>query len=955
MNWNVLSAIFKRNFASYFSSPTGYVFICVFVVLSSLATFWSPDFFSSNLANLDQLSKYMPFILLVYIPAITMSLWAEERKEGTDELLLTIPASDMDVVLGKYLSAVAIFSVSLLFSAFSIYLIFLWGLGFPDVGLFVGTYIGYWFIGVAMLAVGMIASFLTRNLTVAFILGMLLNFPLAVAGVADAVVRDPYVANAVRRWSAAEQLQDFERGVISLSAMSYFLLVAAVAVYLSVVLIGRRHWRGGADGNSMLGHYIARVLALVAIAVGVNVFFSYHDWVRADVTEDRLTTLSADTKRLIREVADDDEVHAIKIDAYVSPQVPAEYVETKLNLLSTLDEMASLSGGKIQVEEHIIETFSDEAQTAQETFGIEPREVSVRRQGKRTQEEIFLGFAVTSGLDKVVVPFVDRGVPIEYELIRSIVTVSQQKRLKLGIVRTDVPLFGGGFTMMGPPQGESELVRELRKQYDVVEIDPSSPISETMDVMLAVQPSSLGFQEMEHFVDAVKSGIPTAIFEDPLPVTYQAPGTTEPRQPVGGFMGMGGQQQPKGDINLLWNALGVELVDGGASVIWQDYNPEPKAQLMAKPEFIFIDRSLAAQEQGTSQPFNEENAISSGMRQLLFLFAGAWNKERRSKLNYEELCSTGDLTGTVSVPAAKSALPYWANSPAYEQRIGPSRRASQKEYKVAVYVHGKRPLDDRSLSELQAELDSSDSTAENGASESAGSESDADEGGSSAEDEPTGDEVPQGPEQPELKAVLVADIDWAAPTIFQLREIGASDDFDVNWKFQNVTFLLNTLDFLAGEEDFIEIRKRERSHRLLTKIEAATSDATAKALEEQSTYTKEVQDEIDGARRDFQDELEEMRPRWENMSPRDRAIQEQVFRDVAQRRLDAQIAAKERERDKQILQIQRKLDLQIRTEQDWWKMLALVLPPIPPLLLAFFVFFHRRRGEQEGVARTRLR
>lgn len=182
-------AVAKRNFVGYFSNPTGYVFLCMFVALSSFAAFWPHEFFAANLANLDQLNIFLPYIMLVFIPAITMSIWSEERRQGTDELLLTLPAGDFDIVIGKYLAAAAIFTASLLFSQIANFTVLVsLALGDIDLGLFCATYLGYWLTGLAMLAVGMVASFLTKNLTIGFILGLIFNLPLVFMKWADVII-----------------------------------------------------------------------------------------------------------------------------------------------------------------------------------------------------------------------------------------------------------------------------------------------------------------------------------------------------------------------------------------------------------------------------------------------------------------------------------------------------------------------------------------------------------------------------------------------------------------------------------------------------------------------------------------------------------------------------------------------------------------------------------------------
>jgi len=919
MKWHVLDAVFKRNFVAYFSNPTGYVFICVFVLLGSLAAFWPPEFFNSNLANLDQLNRYLPFILLVFVPAITMSVWADERRQGTDELLLTIPASDWEVVFGKYLATVGIYTVALLFSCICNVIILLrWGT--PDGGLFLANYLGYWFVGLAMLAIGMVASFLTSNLTVAFILGLALNAPLVMADQAGAVM-GPKLAERLRGWSLAEHFSDFGRGVLSLSSIAYFLGIVAVCLYVTMVLIGRRHWTGRRDGPQIGLHFVARTLGLAAAAIGAVLVCRSVD-VRADLSEERISSLAPDTRKLLANLDTD---RPISITAYVSPTVPEDYTQTRLNLLNMLRQFQRLAGGKVKVDVIPTEPKTDAAALASQQFGIEPVTVLSRVRGTYRDEEIFLGCAVTSGLEKVVVPFFDKGTPVEYELIRSVCTAAQQKRKRLGVLTTDAELFGGFDMMSGQQRPRQPLVDELEKQYDVVQVDPSAPITEKYDVLLAVQPSALGPEQIGNLVASVSAGQPIAIFEDPLPVLMQnVPGTSQPRRGPGGPMAMFQPQgQPKGDINLLWQALGVRLSAGAGRpamgqvgsapyVVWQDYNPHPKLELPG--EFVFIDADMS-QGSAAAGGFSQAEVITSGLQEVLFPFPGALSKDDSADVKWTPLVRTGVRSGTIEV----------------EQVMG--NRGDMRQLRVF-----EKPGKEAMVLAVAIERKASRAAAV--------------EGDAAAK---------PAAETATIRAVVVADIDMLDGRIFGLRN---RPDEVFGLDFDNVTFALNLLDSLAGDDRFLEIRKRKPRHRTLERIEDTVAAAREQADGERQEFIRkfdEAEREANAAMQKEVGEFEKKIKEMETAGDADpqaamQAVQQLASRQrLAQRRLDTKIEQLKRTRDSEVEAVERQLGAKVRQEQDRQKWLAVLLPPIPPLVVAFFVYFRRRALEREGVSKARLR
>ena len=529
--------------------------------------------------------------------------------------------------------------------------------------------------------------------------------------------------------------------------------------------------------------------------------------------------------------------YPIQIFAYVSENVPQNYVETKLNLLSTLSELKAAAGDKLDLDVRTIDPLSSDATQAEQQFGIRPQPVEGRSRGARTPEDIFLAVAVTCGLDKVVIPFFDRGLPVEYELVRSIATVSQQKRKKIGVLTTDAKLYGG-FDMQSMSSTRNEMIiDELQKQYDVVQVDPTSPIQDQYDVLLAVQPSSLGPAQMGHFIAAVKNGQPTAIFEDPFPVMAgDVTGTAAEKQPPGGMAGMMGGRQPpapKGNIAPLWSLLGVDF--DGHDVIWQDYNPYPQVRGHLSKEFVFVEEGIA------DDAINEQDPITSKLQEVLLPYPGTFKGLSSSPLRFTPLLAAGGETGVV--PANQILERSFMGPPRLNPNIGLAEKPTGDRYILAARITGKlKP--DHLMSDKEPDEGDSEPGAEGDSPADGGKEEpkDAADQPAAAGDAPDGDAPAgeakadaapdakkdakkadaEGPKHTpgDIDVVLVADIDCLYSAFFQLRARGSEEEDEVEWRFENVTFVHNVLDSLAGDDRFIEIRKHRPVHRTLTKVAA---------------------------------------------------------------------------------------------------------------------------------------
>jgi ABC-2 type transport system permease protein len=332
--------IARRESAAYFNSAIAYIFATVFVLLNG--GLYMTQFFLAGRADMRPFFMLMPFLLAVFIPAVSMRLWAEERRGNTLEMLLTFPMRTGELVLGKFLAALG-FYLAALASTLTLP-VMLAVLGRPDLGAIAGGYIGAVLIGAFFLAIGLFVSGFLRDQITAFILGMLICFTLYFAGT-------DFVAASIDGWlpgfgtlirlfaGAARHFDAFAKGVVDIRDVLYFVLGTGLFLWLNAFWL---------DGR-MRPKAASLFVGAIAIAAGVffagNGFFAGFNLGRFDLTDGRIYTVSETSKQIFKNLKS-----PVMVKYYVSSseKMPAGMKTLEADVVGKLEEFRLAGGGKFQ-------------------------------------------------------------------------------------------------------------------------------------------------------------------------------------------------------------------------------------------------------------------------------------------------------------------------------------------------------------------------------------------------------------------------------------------------------------------------------------------------------------------------------------------------------------------------------------------------------------------------------
>lgn len=460
MNPDRIAVVAGREFRSYFDQATAYILLVVFLVANFFFFFRAA--FATNEASLRPMFDLMPWLLLFFVPAVTMRSIAEDRASGTIELVLAQPIHDVDYLLGKFFGIMGFLAVALAGTVAAWFAVNAGGE--PLVGPAVAQYAGTLLLCAAFVAIGLWASATTRNQITAFILAVAVTFFLVALTLPVVLVGlPPSVAAVARRLGVLSHYGNITRGVLDLRDVVYFVSLAITFLGLAYVVIQRTRRNAASRAFRTLQ---AGVAGLIAVLIVANLL-GQHIRGRWDLTPGGAYTLSEPTRATLGELDD-----VVTIRFFASDDLPVQAEMLRRDVEDLLADFASAGGDNVRLLRRIPEGDNEAAREA-ERLGIPDIEFNTLGQGELQVRVGYLGIVLEYADASEVIPFVQQAGDLEYRLASAVRSMRRPTRPVVGLV---AGLGGPAQDSVGGtgPEGMLGFARHLSEAYVVQTVDLST-------------------------------------------------------------------------------------------------------------------------------------------------------------------------------------------------------------------------------------------------------------------------------------------------------------------------------------------------------------------------------------------------------------------------------------------------------------------------------------------------
>ena len=421
MKQNIVIRLAKKEFFGYINSALAYTVIVPFLLLSIFI--YTRTALVGGEASLRPYFELLPWFLLLLAPALSMKLLTDEHKSETLELLFAHPISEFEIVLGKFLGALAFFGVILLTTIGLPLTLIVYSR--PDIGQLIGQYIGAIFIGATFISIGIAASAYVKNAISSFLLGAAISFVLIIIGLDFVTQMLPFPFSRVAaELSVLTHGENIARGLLDIRDVFYFLTITGVMLAASITKLSERKTTESPKEAKKLKLALGLILAIGIVS---NVILSSYP-VRIDLTQGRLFTLSEGTKQTIKNLDD-----ITTITVYASRELPAQMQLVARDITDLLKDYEKL-GSNVKVR--FVDPKAD-PQVAQEAQQAGIREIQFNSvgSGKFEVQAGVLGIALRFGDKTESIPFVSDTSDLEYQLTRRIRKLSGSKDTIIGMYR----------------------------------------------------------------------------------------------------------------------------------------------------------------------------------------------------------------------------------------------------------------------------------------------------------------------------------------------------------------------------------------------------------------------------------------------------------------------------------------------------------------------------------------